>query len=46
MGRTYMKYSAVLIALYLLVKNASGSGTVLTKGAAGVSTVTKTLQGR
>lgn len=46
MGRTYMKYSAVLIGLYLLVKNASGAGTLFTKGAAGAATVTKTLQGR
>lgn len=46
MGRTYMKYSAVLIGLYLLVRNASGAGTVISKGASGVSTVTKTLQGR
>jgi hypothetical protein len=45
-GRTYMKYSAVLIGLYLLVKNASGSGSIITKGASGVATVTKTLQGR
>lgn len=45
-GRTYMKYSAVLIGLYLLVRNASGAGTVITKGASGASTITKTLQGR
>lgn len=46
MGRTYMKYSAVLIGLYLLVKNASGAGTLFTKGAAGLSQIDKTLQGR
>jgi len=45
-GRTYLKYSAVLIGLYLLVRNASGAGTLLSRGASGVSTVTKTLQGR
>lgn len=46
MGRTYLKYSAVLIGLYLIVNNATGAGTILTKGAAGVATVDKSLQGR
>jgi hypothetical protein len=46
MFRTYLKYSAVLIGLYLVVRNASGAGSVIAKGASGVSTVTKTLQGR
>jgi hypothetical protein len=41
-----MKYGVGLIALYLLVANASGSGQVFSSGAAGLSTVTKTLQGR
>lgn len=41
-----MKYGVGLIALYLLVANASGAGSVFSNGAAGISTVTKTLQGR
>lgn len=41
-----MKYSALLIAMYLGVKYASGAGTLITKGASGAATVTKTLQGR
>jgi hypothetical protein len=43
---TYMKYSAVLIGLYLAVTHASGMGTIFTQGATGLSTVDKTLQGR
>lgn len=46
MGRTYMKYSAVLIGLYLLVRNATGAGTVISKAASGAATIDKTLQGR
>jgi len=46
MFKTYMKYSAVLIGLYLGVHNVSGAGTLLTKGAAGLSQIDKTLQGR
>jgi hypothetical protein len=46
MFRTYMKYSAVLIGLYLAVSHVSGTGNLLTKGAAGLSTIDKTLQGR
>jgi hypothetical protein len=41
-----MKYGVGLVAVYLLVKNASGSGTLISSGASGISTVTKTLQGR
>jgi hypothetical protein len=40
------KYGVGLIGLYLLVANASGTGTLFTSGANGISTVTKTLQGR
>lgn len=40
------KYGAGLIALYIVVANGSKMGTVISKGAAGVSSVTKTLQGR
>jgi hypothetical protein len=46
MLNAYMKYSATLIALYLLVHNASGAGTVFTQGASGLATIDKTLQGR
>jgi hypothetical protein len=46
MFRQAMRYGAGLIALYVVVVNASGFGTVMSKGAAGVSGVTKTLQGR
>jgi hypothetical protein len=46
MFNTYMKYTAVLIGLYLVVTNASGFGTAFTKGAAGLSQIDKTLQGR
>lgn len=35
-----------LIGIYLLVNYATGTGTVLTTGAAGTSTVIKALQGR
>lgn len=41
-----IKYGVGLIGLYLLVANASGSGQVISSGASGISTVTKTLQGR
>lgn len=46
MGRTYLKYSALLIGLYIAAAHASAMGTLFTKGAAGVSTIDKTLQGR
>lgn len=38
--------SASLIALYLLVKNPTGVGTLITKGPTGASTVIKAFQGR
>jgi hypothetical protein len=41
-----MKYSALLIALYLGLEHASASGTLLTDGANGLEGVDKTLQGR
>lgn len=46
MIRQLAKYGASLIALYLVVANATGFGTVMTKGAAGIRDVTRTLQGR
>jgi hypothetical protein len=39
-------YFTGLVALYLVVANASGSGKVISAGASGFSTATKTLQGR
>lgn len=41
-----MGYTVGLIALYLVVNNATNSGKVMTDGANGFATVTKTLQGR
>jgi len=41
-----MKYGVGLIAVYLVVANASNSGKVIESGASGISTVTKTFQGR
>ncbi len=46
MIRQLAKYGASLIALYVIVANASGFGQVITKGASGISSVTRTLQGR
>lgn len=40
------KYAFTLTALYLLVANASGSGSLFTNGANGISTVWRTAQGR
>jgi hypothetical protein len=39
-------YGVGLIAVYLVVTNASGTGSVISAGAQGLGTVTKTLQGR
>ena len=41
-----LSYGTGLIALYLVVYNASGSGRVFTAGANGLTTVVKGLQGR
>jgi hypothetical protein len=46
MGRTALKYTALLIAAYLGVYYASGAGVILDKGSAGASGVVKSLQGR
>jgi hypothetical protein len=46
MGRYYLKTTAVLIGLYLLLNHASAAGTLFTKGASGVNTIDKGLQGR
>lgn len=39
-------YTVGLIALYLCVANASGTGSLISNGAQGFATITKTLQGR
>lgn len=44
--RVYGKWTAGLIALYLVVYNASKAGILMKEGAAGGSKVIKTLQGR
>jgi hypothetical protein len=44
--RQYGKWTAGLIALYIVVYNASKGGILLKEGAAGGSKVIKTLQGR
>lgn len=41
-----LTYGAGLIALYLLVEYSTGTGKLLTEGAAGASTLVKTFQGR
>lgn len=46
MLRQLAKYGAGLIALYLVVANATGFGQTIEKGAGGVANITKTLQGR
>lgn len=46
MLRKLSTYGAGLIALYLVVYNASGSGKVITDGANGLTNVVKGLQGR
>ncbi|MFC8717778.1 hypothetical protein [Kitasatospora sp. NPDC057198] len=46
MVRTLAKYTFGAIFLYLVVNYASGTGTVISKGAAGGVDVIKTLQGR
>lgn len=44
--RVIGKYTAGLIALYIVVYNASKGGILLKEGASGGSKVIKTLQGR
>lgn len=41
-----MKYTAMLIGLYLVVEHASGAGNLINQGASGLSNIDKTLQGR
>lgn len=46
MFRSYLKYSAVLIGMYLALTHATQGGNLIKQGAAGASTIDKTLQGR
>jgi hypothetical protein len=46
MFRTYMKYSALLIGLYLGLTHATQGGNLIKAGANGAATVDKALQGR
>ena len=39
-------YGVVLIGIYLVAVNATGSGTVITAGTGGATNVIKALQGR
>ena len=41
-----MGYFVGLVGLFIVVNNYTGSGKVITDGANGFATVTKTLQGR
>ena len=44
--RQGLKYFAGLVGLYILVANATGTGTLFSQGAQGASGFTRTLQGR
>lgn len=46
MTRTFLKYSAGLIALYLGVAYATGSGNLISKASTGSATLVKAFQGR
>jgi hypothetical protein len=46
MGRTVLKYSAVLIAIYLGVAYSTGSGTLINSGTSFATSVVKAFQGR
>jgi hypothetical protein len=46
MGRQALKYSFFLIAIYLGVAYASGSGRLLKEGSAGATSVIRAFQGR
>lgn len=46
MLRKALYYTAGLIALYLVVENATGAGNVITQGAAGARSIITGLQGR
>lgn len=42
----YLRYGVGLVGLYIIVANASNAGAAITSGANGISTVTRTFQGR
>ena len=44
--KTYGKYFATLIGLYIVVANGSQMGQVIKEGAAGGASLTRALQGR
>jgi hypothetical protein len=44
--KKFLTYGAGLIALYLVVQNASNSGKVITNGAAGGRSIITAFQGR
>lgn len=46
MGKKALTYGGGLIALYLLVRYSTGTGTLLKSGANGGSKVIRTFQGR
>lgn len=46
MGRQFLKYSAGLIGVYLVVAYATGSGKFVTAASAGGSNLIKSFQGR
>lgn len=46
MGRQFLKYSAGLIGLYLLVAYATGSGKVISSASSGAANLVKTFQAR
>jgi hypothetical protein len=46
MGNTILKYSALLIATYLVVSFGTNSGRLITDGSAGSVGVIKAFQGR
>lgn len=46
MGKQSLRYGVGLIALYLLVANASGTGTLFDAGSRGIVNVTKGFQAR
>jgi len=46
MGRKALTYFASLVALYIVVANASNAGTLIDKGAKGGGDFTRVLQGR
>lgn len=44
--KTYIKYGAILIGVYLAVNYATGSGQLLNSGQTGAVNVVKAFQGR